>query len=343
MVGANKDQLILTKIGSIPGSRIRDVKVKDDILYVLKTDYGLITYNISDPTTPDMLGRCTDEYIFVHALVLDDGYAYVADYEDGLEIVNITNPADLTIIGDYSANVGVTAGSTDLYKSGDLVFLASQSIGLEIINCSDPFNPVKIGSYYENHNINRVYSSDDQVFISEARNGFKILNITDTGCVEIFHFRDSVSFPEFYVHKNLLYTTSEHGITIFDISDFLNVVKVGEKAIGASYGFTIKEMLVYVSSWDLGLQILDISDLDNIEVIAQYTDGGESYNVDVSNDLVFVADVQDGIEIIQKSEISYYSSRISKSSTEQTIFSGFELVFIIVPLLFLVKKRIKHS
>ncbi len=237
MVGANEDQLILNEIGSIPGARICDLKVKEDIIYVLKADYGLITYNISDPTTPEMLGRCTDDYIFVHALVIDDGYAYVADYEDGLEIVNITDPADLTIIGDYSANLG--AGSTDVHKSGDLAFLASQSIGLEIINCSDVYNPVKIGSYYDNHRVIRVYSLDEQVFISEAGNGFKILNITDNEFTEIFHFQETVSYQDFLVLNNLLYTTTEYGILIFDISDLSNIVKVGEKDIGVSYGTVI--------------------------------------------------------------------------------------------------------
>lgn len=209
ILGANEDQLILTEIGSIPSWRTCDVKVNGAILYVLNADYGLLTYNISDPTTPDMLGRCADTYIFVHALVLDDEYAYLADYEDGLEIVNISDPMNLSIIGDYSANVGGTVGdygSTDVYKSGDLAFLASQRIGLEIINCSDPFNPVLFGSYYEGHRVIRVYSSNDQVFISEARNGFKVLNITDNGCTEIFHFHDTVSYQEFFVHNNLLYS-----------------------------------------------------------------------------------------------------------------------------------------
>jgi hypothetical protein len=326
-------QLTLTEICELhTGSRIRDLKVVDNILFALDTDLGLKTYNISNPTDPSLLGYFSNSYTFAHDIHIDRNCAFIADYEDGLEIINISDPTDLTIIGDYSANAGVTAGSTDVYKSGNLVFLASQSIGLEIINCSDLYNPVKIGSYYDDQNVNGVYSSGDQVFISEARNGFKILNITNLECTEIFHFHDSVSYQDFFVLNNLLYTVSEKGITIFDISDLSNIVKVGEKAIGASYGFVIKNMFVYVSSWELGLQILDVSDPDNIEVIAQYTDGGKSFNIDVKNNLVFVADVEDGIEIIQVSD----NNETSSSSTP-----GFKFLFLFGVLVSLIVRRRK--
>ena len=342
------EEIVLTEIGSIPYARTCDVKVKDEILYVLQADYGLATYSIRDPTTPTRLGRCTDTYIFVHALIIEDEYAYVADYEDGLEIVDISDPTDLTIIGDYTANLG--AGSTDLYKLGDLAFLASQGIGLEIINCSDVNNPVKIGSYYENYRVIRVYASNNQIFLCEAANGFKILNITGNECIEIFHFQDTVSYQEFFVLNDLLYTTTRHGILIFDIHDLSNIKQLGEKDIGESYGAIIKQqnnrVIAYVSSWEAGVQILDVSDPENIEMIGQYTDGGQAYNLDVRDDLIFVADFQDGIEIIQVENLdssSALSVRNSQSSTDSVTSSspGFEMLFIVISMIIfsIVQKR----
>jgi hypothetical protein len=339
------EEITLTEIGSIPYARTCDVKVKDEILYVLQANYGLVTYNISDPTTPSRLGRCSDTYTFVHALIIEDEYAFVADYEDGLEIVDISDPTDLTIIGDYTADLG--AGSTDVYKLGDLAFLASQGIGLEIINCSDVNNPVKVGSYYENYRIIRVYSSNDQIFLCEATNGFKILNITDNECTEIFHFQDTVSYQEFFVLDSLLYTTTRHGILIFDIHDLSNINLLGEKDISESYGAIIRQqsnrVIAYVSSWEAGVQILDVSDPENIEMIGQYTDGGQSYNLDVRDDLIFVADFQDGIEIIQVENLdssSALSLSNSQSSTSTSILGfGLALGTITLTILCLMNKE----
>jgi hypothetical protein len=340
------EEIVLTEIGSIPYARTCDVKVKDEILYVLQANYGLVTYNISDPTTPSRLGRCTDTYTFVHALIIEDEYAYVADYEDGLEIVDISDPTDLTIIGDYTANLG--AGSTDVYKLGDLAFLASQSIGLEIINCSDVNNPVKVGSYYENYRIIRVYSFNNQIFLCEAANGFKILNITDNECTEIFHFQDTVSYQEFFVLDNLLYTTTRHGILIFDIQDLSNIEQLGEKDIGEAYGAIIRQennlVIAYVSSWEAGVQILDVSDPENIEMIGQYTDGGQAYNLDVHDDLIFVADFQDGIEIIQVENLDSSSalslSNSQSSTSTSTLGFGLALGAITLAILCLMIKKL---
>ncbi|MFX1508445.1 MAG: LVIVD repeat-containing protein [Promethearchaeota archaeon] len=337
------EEIILTEIGSIPYARTCDVKVKDEILYVLQADYGLVTYDISDPTTPSRLGRCTDTYTFVHALVIEDEYAYVADYEDGLEIVDISDPSDLTIIGDYTANLG--AGSTDVYKLGDLAFLASQGIGLEIINCSDVNNPVKIGSYYENYRVIRVYSSNDQIFLCEATNGFKILNITGNECTEIFHFQDTVSYQEFFVLNNILYTTTRDGILIFDIHDLSNIKQLGGKDIGESFGAIIRQqnnrVIAYVSSWEAGVQILDVNDPENIEIIGQYTDGGQAYNLDVRDNLIFVADFQDGIEIIQVEHLDLSSMNNNNyESSTSTSTTGFTLFVVISVLIFsIVHKR----
>lgn len=336
----NADQLLLSEISSIAGSRICDVKVNNNILYVLDAFDGLKTYDISDPTTPVQSGDCFDIYTFAHSLIIDDMCAYVADYEDGLEIVNISDPSDLKIIGQYSANVGPTAGSTDVHKSGDLAFLASQNLGLEIINCSDPFNPVKIGSYYDNKRVIRVYSLDDQVLISEAGNGFKILNITDYGYKEVFHFSDTASTQDFFIHNNLLYTTdASFGIRIFDISNLSNIVKVGEKAIGESYGFVVAErgdqLFAYISVGEAGLQILNISEPGNIKSIAQYNDGGYSYNVAVKDELVLIADFSDGLEILQFT--------VDNETFNPLSIPGFEVLIVIWCLIaipvFIVKKK----
>ncbi len=196
-VEANISQISFTEVSSIsaePESQIVDVKVIGNVLFVVDAFMGLLTYNITDPANPSLLGSYYDHYTFTHSVLIEGNYAYVSDLEDGLEIIDISDPSDINIIGDYTSNVGPTAGSTDAYKSGDLAFLASQNMGLEIINCSNPYNPVIIGRYYDNERVIRVYALGNKVFISEANNGFKILDITGSECVERFHYRDSVSY-----------------------------------------------------------------------------------------------------------------------------------------------------
>ncbi|MFX0174253.1 MAG: LVIVD repeat-containing protein [Candidatus Hodarchaeota archaeon] len=338
-VQANDSQYTLIELSTIPAqsnSQIVDVQVSDNILFVLDAFHGLTAYDISNPTQPAQLGHFSDMNTFVHSILIVDKYAYLSDYDDGLEIIDISDPMNLKIIGWYKP--GISASSIDAYLSNDLVFLASQSRGLEIINCSNPSKPICIGTYYEGHRVIRTYSVKNLVFISEALNGFKILNITNGVCNEIYHFIDSVSYQCFHVQNDLLYTTDkEFGVHVFDISDLSNIVKIGEYNTGRTYGFYLEKkdqkMLLYVTTWEKGLAIFDISDPKNIDFLIQYNDGdgGEVYNVAVQDELVFVAEFKAGLEILK---FLSFEDALSKTSSKTTFISSFELILIVIFTLF---------
>jgi len=343
-VEANNSQYALIELSSIPaqsGSQIVNVKVINSTVFVLDAFHGLITYNVSDPAHPSQLGHFSDLNTFVHSIVIVYDYTYVSDYEDGLEIIDISDPTDLKIIGRYKPDINSPTTSIDAYFSNDLVFLASQSRGLEILNCSNPFNPFIIGTYYDNHRVIRVYSLENLVFISEAHNGFKILNITNGACSEIYHFRDSVSYQDFHVQNDLLYTTDMNfGIQVFNISTLSNIVKIGEYNTGRSHGFFLENkngnVIIYVSTWDKGVQVFDVSNLKNIELLTQYNDGGDAYHVAVSDELVFVAEFKAGLEILKISE----GTKIETTPTTPAVSSGFSLIIIIsVFIIVLIKKH----
>jgi hypothetical protein len=334
-VQANDSQYTLIELSTIPAqsnSQIVDVQVNDNILFVLDAFHGLTAYNISDPTQPAQLGHFSDMNTFVHSILIVDKYAYLSDYDDGLEIIDISDPMNLKIIGRYKP--GISASSIDAYFSNNLVFLASQSRGLEILNCSDPSKPICIGTYYDGHRVIRAYSVENLVFISEAFNGFKILNITNGLCNEIYHFIDSVSYQCFYVKNDLLYTTDkEFGVHVFNISDLSNIVKIGEYNTGTTYGFYLEKKnqttLLYVTTWEKGLVVFDISDPKSIDFLIQYNDGdgGEAYNVAVRDELVFVAEFKAGLEILK-----FLSSEDASSATSSRtpFISSFDLILIIL-------------
>ncbi|MFX0185369.1 MAG: LVIVD repeat-containing protein [Candidatus Hodarchaeota archaeon] len=346
-IEANNSQYTLIELSSIPaqsGSQIVDVKIINNTLFVLDAFHGLVTYNVSDPAHPSQLGHFSDSNTFVHSIIIVDQYAYLSDYEDGLEIIDISDPTDLKIIGRYKQDISSPATSIDAYFSNNLVFLASQSRGLEIINCSNPSDPIIIGTYYDNHRVIRVYSLENLVFISEAHNGFKILNITNGNCSEVYQFIDSVSYQDFEVQNDLLYTTDMNfGIQVFNISTLSNIVKIGEYNTGRAHGIFLEnkngKVLLYVSTWDKGLQVFDVSNPKNVDFLTQYNDGGDVYHVAVRFELVFVAEFKEGLEILK-----IVSSPVETTTTSSTTTSpSFDLVviglFVLMPWLRKYKKN----
>ncbi|MFX1286788.1 MAG: LVIVD repeat-containing protein [Promethearchaeota archaeon] len=346
-VEANSSQYTLIELSSIPaqsGSQIVDVKIINNTLFVLDAFHGLVTYNVSDPAHPSQLGHFSDLNTFVHSIIIVDEYAYLSDYEDGLEIIDISGPANLQIIGRYRPDISSPATSIDAYFSNNLVFLASQSRGLEIINCSDPSNPIIIGTYYDNHRVIRVFSLENLVFISEAFNGFKILNITNGAYSEIYHFQDSVSYQDFQVQNDLLYTTDiNFGIQVFNISILSSITKVGEYNTGRAHGFVLEnknaKVLCYVSTWDKGLQMFNVSNPKNIDFLTQYNDGGDAYHVAVSDELVFVAEFKDGLEILKIVSSPAETTTTSSTTTSPSFTLVVIVLFVLMPWLHKYKKN----
>ena len=57
--------------------------------------------------------------------------------------------------------------------------------------------------------------------------------------------------------------------------------------------------IAYAADYQKGLIVVDVSDPSNPIKIAQYFDGGHAYDVEVINKIAYVADRDDGLEIIE--------------------------------------------
>src|ERR1700722_14339781 len=68
-------------------------------------------------------------------------FAYLANYDDGLRIYDISNPANPVSVGNV--NNGLAAG---VPLAGNFACVADSSDGLRIYDISDPANPVSVGN-----------------------------------------------------------------------------------------------------------------------------------------------------------------------------------------------------
>ena len=61
----------------------------------------------------------------------------MADYESGLQVIDISDPANPAIIGNYD-----TPGDAfSVTVAGDCAFVSDYTAGLQLIDISDPTNP----------------------------------------------------------------------------------------------------------------------------------------------------------------------------------------------------------
>src|SRR5439155_17255565 len=73
---------------------------------------------------------------------LSGNYAYVADDAAGLQVIDVSNPANPQRVGGYD-----TSGSASGVAVSDKYAYVADGNGLQVIDVSNPANPQRIGGY----------------------------------------------------------------------------------------------------------------------------------------------------------------------------------------------------
>lgn len=126
-----------------------DVVVNANQAYIAQGS-TVYAYNITNPNSPQQLDTLSVGAT-ANELFVNENYLYVAtnDSTKELQVIDITNPANIFLVGQYNLTGSLQA--TDIKVRGDRVYVSTRSNSgaeLYIINFEDIANPVLMG-YYE--------------------------------------------------------------------------------------------------------------------------------------------------------------------------------------------------
>jgi hypothetical protein len=243
-------------------------------------------------------------------LVINDKSAYLADNSQGLEIVDISNPKEIEVIGSYATNAAL-----DIAKSGNLVFVADGSNGLKILDVRDPSIPRLRGNYSSGHSANAVTVSGKHALVADGNNGLLVLDVS-TPIPTLKSKYDGTALDVKTVDNYAYLAAGISGLEIIDITDpttptlkgsYQNAISVNSLAISGNY--------CYLANDNAGLKILDISNPNLPSVIGSIDTVGIARGVSVSGKEVYVASDSGGIQII---DIKDPTNPTVKSSLDTT-------------------------
>jgi type II secretory pathway pseudopilin PulG len=126
-----------------------DVVAGDTELYLARGDY-LYSFSLIDPANPSYLDRINVGNQ-ARELFLSENYVYIATEESDaeLQIIDVSNPANLNQIGEY--NLDGNLKGTGVFVLGNTAYISTQNNGGDpeffIFEISDPSDPVYIGDY----------------------------------------------------------------------------------------------------------------------------------------------------------------------------------------------------
>ncbi len=200
-----------------------------------------------------------------YALWIEGEYAFIGTFASGLLIFDISNPTNPVKVGEYDDG----GSATDIKVVGDIAYVADYTDGLEIINVSNPTTPFEIGNYTEGEFINNVHIQDDIAFVT------------------------------------VYYSNQDSQLVVLDISNHSQISTVlHSKMVNGSATLHVKNNLVFLSSWNDGLTILDFTNITNPVELSTYKNGGVTPGAFYSekDNLVFLARYSLGFDVLDISD-----------------------------------------
>ena len=294
---------------------------------------NLTFYLASEPTkgnfavafNPTLLGSAANDSIGVDVVVSSDGTrAYIADFEAGLQIIDVTDPSNPVTMSAFDTN-GL-AYNVAVSSDGNTVYIADEEAGLQVVDVADSSNPLLLSTFdTAGTSIGVTLSSDDRtVFIADV-NSLEIVDISDAqspflvGSVSTSGTAYGVGLSP---DGNTAYVAvAEAGLDIIDISNLSYPTLVSNldtpgsaRAVKLSNdGFT-----AYVTDDTFGLQIVDVTDLANPVILSNFDTEGNSWGLALSSDgnFAFIADLNSlqVIDVSDKAEPKSKGSFITSGS-----------------------------
>ncbi|MBK5115176.1 MAG: hypothetical protein JJE41_16235 [Candidatus Heimdallarchaeota archaeon] len=261
----------------------------------------------TETSVPKLIGSYQVNKSISDVYVKED-IAYLSTYGDGLEILNLSNPSEPKKIMsyDYGSDWGYKLYFDD---TRDLVVLANLGAGYAIIDVSTPTNPILLseGNPWFMH-VSNVFIDGDILFLTDSQyyGGFGIIDISNPSSPQpISSTGLSESVFSITIKDRLAYlSTDVTPLYIYDVSNLSKPQKLGRCYTGwwfPGHSLCVNNSVAYVARDVNGLLAIDVSNPRKPKLLATYRDNyaGLSFDVDVYNNYIFLADGWDGLEILE--------------------------------------------
>jgi parallel beta-helix repeat protein len=270
---------------------------------------------VTDYANVSIVGDAVGEF-YAQAVTLsaDGRYAFVADYNGGLEIFDVSDAANATLVGS-KALTGQSSGVT-LSSNGQYAFVAGGYAGLQIIGVSNVANPTVVGSYNTSGFASEVAisSSGKFAFVADGDSGLQIINITNPASPTLAgSFNTNGSALGVALSASGAYAfvaDGKSGLQIISVSNVAAPSRVGGiDTLGQAEGVSISadgNVAFVADGFGQGLQIFNVSNVANPTLAGNFATSGYSYGVTLSSDgqHAFLADGFGGLKIIDVSNVA---------------------------------------
>lgn len=232
----------------------------------------MIIVDISDPTNLVEAGR-VNHLGECRQLVVVENIAYYADDNNGLWIFNVSDPQDITVLGQYPISAVY-----DVSIDNQIAYLVALSDDLIILNVTDPSNPYEIGSYSTTIYMTRILVHDDYAYIA-TREALEIVDVSDPSSPSLIGSAYSDGYKShIYLKDDFVFITfPARRMRLYNVTDPTNPVELEEYVMSNGIAeIEVVGTLVFTTSNVLGLQVFHLNDYSTTSDIGRFIPDAEA-------------------------------------------------------------------
>jgi hypothetical protein len=148
------------------------------LAYIATGTDGLQIWNVTLPESASRLSRLRPSAdADIQGIALSGKLAYLASYQRGLDIVDISDPLAPVLRGTYPTSVG-SLGSVILQASGNRLYMIDGN-ALTIFDISSRLQPHKLGSYGPSLGVYDFQVVGNIAYLAGGSGGMKIVNVAN--------------------------------------------------------------------------------------------------------------------------------------------------------------------
>ena len=298
--------------------------VEGGLAYVGTSD-GFYIIDVSNPTTLSMIGYYNDsvEIDWIYGCVVQNQLAYLANGNDGLFIMNVTNLSNPTKKGELA----LPSVSTDIKLKDKYAYIPVYSGGIRVVDITDPTAPIDASGFVSTaSDAYGVAITGNYLFVAVSHQGLESFNISLSASPSHLDTVDLDGYArKVEIKGNYAYVACDlGGLQIVDISDPTNMSRVAWLDDNTRYyGVCVENDLVYVSGVKSPtgyiMKIFNISDPSNPQAAGFYSLSTTGYDVFVDGDYAYCAATTHGLQSFRIAESGdYYSSHYQDFAVAQS-------------------------
>ncbi len=232
-----------------------------------------------------------------HDVELAGDLAFVADYDQGLRIVSLADPAAPFEVGAYDS----PGTATDVWLHLPYAFLADGGGGVRIVDVSDPAAPVSAGVFVTAGYVTEVSVQGDVAAVGIGALGVQFIDISDPaapvnlGAIETPGYAYALTFVGRYVYV----ADGATGLLVIDAVDPEAPVQVGSyDTAGSAYDVLVAGRRAYVADYGRGVVILDLPTPTTPVLLGSYDTPGQARGLALDGSFLQVADSGAGVAVL---------------------------------------------